>query len=82
MKSTNPRDVAYMFRDFARQLHQKAAPSDPYFVKISVTCGKVMLLLQAWEGTSKADLCIADRTMVRASLPFLRRFAQHAWRAK
>lgn len=43
MKSTNPRDVAYMFRDFARQLHKKAVPSDPYFVKISVTCGKVML---------------------------------------
>lgn len=43
MKSTNPRDVAYMFRDFARQLHKKAVPSDPYFVKISVICGKVML---------------------------------------
>jgi len=42
-----------MFRDFARQLHQKAVPSDPYFVKISVTCGKVMLPLQAWEGNRR-----------------------------
>lgn len=41
MKSSNPRDVAYMFRNYARQLHAKAVPSDPYFIKISITCGKV-----------------------------------------
>ncbi|KAF8318742.1 farnesyl-diphosphate farnesyltransferase [Clavulina sp. PMI_390] len=41
MKSTNPRDVAYMFRDFTRELHAKAVPSDPYFVKISIMCGKI-----------------------------------------
>jgi len=41
MKSTNPRDVAYMCRDYARLLHRKAVPSDPYFVKISITCGKI-----------------------------------------
>ncbi|KAF8321083.1 squalene synthase [Cantharellus anzutake] len=41
MKSTNPRDVAYMFRDYARELHAKLVPADPYFVKISIACGKI-----------------------------------------
>jgi len=41
MKCTNPRDVAYMFRNYARQLHAKAVASDPYFVKISIACGKI-----------------------------------------
>lgn len=43
MKSTNPRDVAYMFRDYVRELHAKLVPADPYFVKISIACGKVRL---------------------------------------
>lgn len=43
MKATNPRDVAYMFRDYARKIHAKSTPKDPNFVKISITCGKVLL---------------------------------------
>src|SRR5579859_7951278 len=41
MRSTNPKDVAYMFRDYARRIHAKASPTDPHFVRISVACGKV-----------------------------------------
>ena len=45
MRSTNPRDVAYMFRDYARDIHAKAVPADPNFLRISVACGKVRLSL-------------------------------------
>nr|QIJ32332.1 squalene synthase [Sanghuangporus baumii] len=41
MRSTNPRDVAYIFRDYARDIHAKAVPSDPNFLAISVACGKI-----------------------------------------
>lgn len=41
MRSTNPRDVAYMFRDYARVIHRKAVPEDPNFVALSVACGKI-----------------------------------------
>lgn len=41
MKATNPRDVAYIFRDYARRLHVKCDPKDPSFLKISVSCGHV-----------------------------------------
>ncbi|KAG8984214.1 bifunctional farnesyl-diphosphate farnesyltransferase/squalene synthase [Tulasnella sp. JGI-2019a] len=41
MKSANPRDVAYLCRDFVRSIHTKAAPADPNFMKISITCGRV-----------------------------------------
>lgn len=41
MRSTNARDASYMFRDYARAIHAKASPSDPYFLRIAVACGKV-----------------------------------------
>nr|AFR13032.1 squalene synthase [Wolfiporia cocos]AFR13033.1 squalene synthase [Wolfiporia cocos] len=41
MRSTNPRDVAYLFRDYARKIHRKAVPEDPSFLQISVACGKI-----------------------------------------
>jgi len=41
MRCTNPLDVSYMFRNYARQLHAKAVPDDPYFIKISVALGKI-----------------------------------------
>jgi len=40
-KSRNPRDVAYVFRDYARSIHKKAKPYDPYFIKLSVQLGKI-----------------------------------------
>lgn len=43
MNSTNPRDVAYMFRDYARAIHKKSNPADPNFIRISVACAKVCL---------------------------------------
>ncbi|KAL0954204.1 hypothetical protein HGRIS_005332 [Hohenbuehelia grisea] len=41
MRSTNPREVAYIFRDYARRIHAKAVPADPNFLRISVACGKI-----------------------------------------
>jgi farnesyl-diphosphate farnesyltransferase len=41
MGSTNPRDVAYLCRDYARQIHAKATPADPNFIKLSITCGRI-----------------------------------------
>ncbi|KZT36866.1 squalene synthase, partial [Sistotremastrum suecicum HHB10207 ss-3] len=41
MASKNPRDVAYLFRDYARAIHAKATPRDPNFMKICVACGKI-----------------------------------------
>ncbi|KAH7891005.1 squalene synthase [Phlebopus sp. FC_14] len=41
MRSTNLREVALIFREYARQIHGKAKPQDPYFLKISVMCCKI-----------------------------------------
>jgi farnesyl-diphosphate farnesyltransferase len=41
MRSTNPREVAYIFRDYTRKIHAKAVPTDPNFLRISVACGKI-----------------------------------------
>jgi len=41
MGASNPRDVAYLFRDYARMIHKKASPIDPNFIRISVACGKI-----------------------------------------
>ncbi|KAL4255125.1 hypothetical protein AB1N83_014175 [Pleurotus pulmonarius] len=41
MRSTNPREVAYLFRDYARKIHAKAVPEDPNFLRISIACGKI-----------------------------------------
>ncbi|GBE86635.1 Squalene synthase [Sparassis crispa] len=41
MRSSNPRDVAYIFRDYARRIHQKAIPEDPSFLQLSIACGKI-----------------------------------------
>lgn len=42
MRSTNPREVAIIFREYVRKIHHKAKPQDPNFLRISVMCGKVM----------------------------------------
>lgn len=41
MKATNPRDVAYIFRDYMRKIHAKARANDPSFIKIAVLTGRV-----------------------------------------
>ena len=41
MRSTNPRDVAFIFRDYSRKIHARAVPDDPSFLRLSVACGKV-----------------------------------------
>ena len=45
MRSTNCREVALIFREYARKIHAKAKPWDPNFLKLSVTCGQVRYLL-------------------------------------
>jgi len=41
MRATNPRDVAYLFRDYARRMHVKSDPKDPSFLKIAISCGHI-----------------------------------------
>jgi len=76
MKSTNPRDVAYMFRDYTRQLHAKLVPADPYFVKISIACGKIeqwceshypsfIVLRTIQDGQSTVSECAIDDARLR-----------------
>lgn len=43
MRSTNTREVALIFRDYARKIHHKAKPQDPNFLRLSVMCSKVVL---------------------------------------
>lgn len=69
MRSTNPRDVAYMFRDYARIIHRKAVPEDPNFIALSVACGKVRLLSLS---RSICPLSPTDRDVVRTLLPVFR----------
>lgn len=41
MRSTNPREVAIIFCEYARRIHAKAVPSDPNYLRISIACGKI-----------------------------------------
>ncbi|KAM0749885.1 farnesyl-diphosphate farnesyltransferase [Meredithblackwellia eburnea MCA 4105] len=41
LAATNPRDVAYIFRDHVRSIHKKCPSSDPSFVKLAVLAGRV-----------------------------------------
>ena len=41
MSSTNPRDVAYLFRTYTRQIHHKSTRRDPSFLQISIACSKI-----------------------------------------
>ncbi|KAG9308041.1 squalene synthase [Chiua virens] len=40
MRSTNLREVAIVFREYARKIHHKAKPQDPNFLRISLMCCK------------------------------------------
>ncbi|KAG5644248.1 hypothetical protein DXG03_008786 [Asterophora parasitica] len=41
MRSTNPREVAIIFCEYARTIHAKAVPTDPNYLRISIACGKI-----------------------------------------
>lgn len=41
MRSKNPRDVAYIFRDYAQKIHAKCSADDPSFVGIAAACGRI-----------------------------------------
>ncbi|ODO11952.1 farnesyl-diphosphate farnesyltransferase [Cryptococcus amylolentus CBS 6273] len=41
MRATNPRDVAYVFREYARKIHAKVQKDDPNLLKLSIACGKI-----------------------------------------
>ncbi|GAA5921869.1 hypothetical protein JCM1841_000951 [Sporobolomyces salmonicolor] len=41
LAATNPRDVAYIFRDYMRKIHAKARANDPSFIKIAVLAGRI-----------------------------------------
>lgn len=41
LRAVNPRDVAYLFRDFARRIHKKIPVSDANFVQWQVQLGRI-----------------------------------------
>ncbi|ADV21285.1 farnesyl-diphosphate farnesyltransferase [Cryptococcus gattii E566] len=41
MRATNPRDVSYIFREYARKIHAKVHKDDPNLLKLSIACGKI-----------------------------------------
>lgn len=40
MRAMNPRDVSYIFREYARKIHAKVHKDDPNLLKLSIVCGK------------------------------------------
>lgn len=76
MNSTNPRDVAYMFRDYARAIHKKSNPADPNFIRISVACAKVCLFSlfsSLFSCSCSLPSCVFSRRCDFGSLCFLER---------
>ena len=73
MRSTNPRDVAYIFRDYARKIHAKAVPTDPNFLRLSVACGKVRAdaFRTLFMYYLISFVVVTDRTVVREPIPVL-----------
>jgi farnesyl-diphosphate farnesyltransferase len=41
MRSTNPREVAAIFREYARDIHARLDPKDPSFLKLGVCLGRI-----------------------------------------
>lgn len=41
MRSTNPRDVAFMFRDYARKIHSKVPKDEPNMLRFSISCARI-----------------------------------------
>ncbi|KIP07416.1 hypothetical protein PHLGIDRAFT_35427 [Phlebiopsis gigantea 11061_1 CR5-6] len=41
MRSKNPRDVAYIFKEYAQKIHAKCTADDPSFIKIAAVCGRI-----------------------------------------
>ncbi|KDN51353.1 putative farnesyl-diphosphate farnesyltransferase [Tilletiaria anomala UBC 951] len=41
LRATNPRDVAWTFRRYARSMHARLSPDDPYFVRWSVELSRI-----------------------------------------
>jgi farnesyl-diphosphate farnesyltransferase len=41
MRSTNPREVGLIFKEYARSIHIKTSPADPNFLRVSVACAKI-----------------------------------------
>ncbi|KAI6096894.1 squalene synthase [Pisolithus croceorrhizus] len=60
MRSTNAREVALIFREYARKIHAKAKPQDPNFLRISVMCGKI----EQWCEQNYPSFVILDRNRV------------------
>jgi farnesyl-diphosphate farnesyltransferase len=40
-RAVNPRDVSYIFREYAKKIHAKVARDDPNLLKLSIAVGKV-----------------------------------------
>lgn len=62
MRSKNPREVAYIFREYARKIHARCTPDDPSFIKIAAVCGRVSFFLQPTVESSLTtnNFCLLD----------------------
>lgn len=69
--ATNPRDVAYIFRDHLRRIHARARANDPSFIKIAVLAGRVRSP-SSFRRFHNLTLARTGRAMDRVSLPLLR----------
>ncbi|EIW75325.1 squalene synthase [Coniophora puteana RWD-64-598 SS2] len=56
MNSTNPREVALIFRDYARAIHHRAKPQDPNFLRLSITCCKI----EQWVETNYPSFVVVN----------------------
>ncbi|KIK75884.1 hypothetical protein PAXRUDRAFT_835480 [Paxillus rubicundulus Ve08.2h10] len=66
MRATTIREVALIFREYARKIHDKAKPQDPNFLRVSVMCCKVAMPCIRFVGCL---CCLSDRAVVRANYP-------------
>ncbi|KAF7308052.1 hypothetical protein MKEN_01167500 [Mycena kentingensis (nom. inval.)] len=60
MRSTQSREVALLFRDFARKIHARALPEDPSFMKLSVACGKIEQWCERVHPTNEIPLSTSE----------------------
>lgn len=78
LRSTNPRDVAFMFRDYARKIHSKVPKDEPNMLRFSIACARIeqwcehhypsFLQIQAGQGGKAQTVIDPQSTDARAPL--------------
>jgi len=73
MRCTNMREVALIFREYARKIQAKAIRSDPNFIGISIVCGKIEQYCQKYcvEKLSTTKAWIMGEVMIYVGAAFM-----------